>query len=46
VRALVLLQLGPTRIASPTDIENVRSNFARLMPSTAERMLDYWKGRP
>jgi hypothetical protein len=45
VRALVLLQLGPTRIASPTDIENVRSNFARLMPSTAERMLSFWRAR-
>jgi uncharacterized protein (DUF2336 family) len=46
VRALILLRLGPTQIASPTDIENVRSNFARLMPSTAERTLDFWKSRP
>ena len=45
VRALVLLRLGPARIASPTDIETVRSNFARLMPSTAERVLSFWQTR-
>jgi len=46
VRAMIRLRLGPSRLASPTDIENVRSKFARLMPSTAERMLDFWKSRP
>jgi uncharacterized protein (DUF2336 family) len=45
VRALILLRLGPSRIASPTDIENARSKFARLMPSTAERMLSFWQAR-
>ena len=45
VRALVLLRLGPARIASPTDIENVRINFARLMPSTAKRVLSFWQTR-
>jgi uncharacterized protein (DUF2336 family) len=45
VRALVLLRLGPTRIPSPTDIENVRVNFARLMPLTAERVVNFWQTR-
>jgi uncharacterized protein (DUF2336 family) len=45
VRALVLLRLGPARVPSPTDIENVRVNFARLMPSTAERVMNFWQTR-
>ena len=46
VRALILLRLGPSRIASPADIETARANFARLMPSTAERVVDFWRTRP
>jgi hypothetical protein len=45
VRALILLRLGPARIPSPTDIEHVRLNFARLMPSTAERVVSFWQTR-
>jgi uncharacterized protein (DUF2336 family) len=45
VRALILLRLGPARIPSPTDIEQVRLNFARLMPSTAERVVSFWQLR-
>jgi len=45
VRALLLLRLGPARIPSPTDIESVRANFARLMPSTAQRVLTFWQNR-
>ena len=45
VRALILLRLGPTRMPSPTDIENVRVNFVRLMPSTAERVVSFWQTR-
>jgi uncharacterized protein (DUF2336 family) len=43
VRALILLRLGPSRVPSPTDIENARVNFARLMPSTAERVVSFWQ---
>jgi hypothetical protein len=43
VRALILLRLGPTRMSSPTDIENLRVNFVRLMPSTAERVVNFWQ---
>ena len=43
VRALILLRLGPTRVSSPTDIENLRVNFVRLMPSTAERVVSFWQ---
>ena len=46
VRALILLRLGPNRVASPADIESARVNFARLMPSTAERVVSFWKTRP
>jgi uncharacterized protein (DUF2336 family) len=45
VRALILLRLGPNRIVAPADIENARVNFARLMPSTAERVVGFWKSR-
>jgi uncharacterized protein (DUF2336 family) len=46
VRALILLRLGPNRMASPADIESARVNFTRLMPSTAERVVGFWKTRP
>jgi len=46
VRALILLRLGPNRVVSPADIEGARVNFARLMPSTAERVVGFWKTRP
>ena len=46
VRALIMLRLGPNRTISPADIESARVNFARLMPSTAERVVGFWKTRP
>ncbi|MGB6395995.1 MAG: DUF2336 domain-containing protein [Bradyrhizobium sp.] len=45
VRALLLLRLGPNRVPAPADIEAARTNFARLMPSTAERVVQFWKSR-
>jgi uncharacterized protein (DUF2336 family) len=45
VRALILLRLGPNRVASPADIESARVNFGRLMPSTAERVVGFWQSR-
>jgi uncharacterized protein (DUF2336 family) len=45
VRALILLRLGPNRVPAPADIEAARVNFARLMPSTAERVVNFWKSR-
>jgi uncharacterized protein (DUF2336 family) len=45
VRALILLRLGPNRVPSPADIESARVNFARLMPSTAERVVNFWQAR-
>jgi uncharacterized protein (DUF2336 family) len=45
VRALILLRLGPSRIAAPADIETARLNFTRLMPSTAERVVNFWQTR-
>jgi hypothetical protein len=46
VRALILLRLGPNRTAAPADIEVARANYARLMPATAERVVNFWKSRP
>src|ERR1700730_3226500 len=43
VRALILLRLGPNRVPAPADIEGARVNFARLMPSTAERVVNFWQ---
>jgi hypothetical protein len=43
VRALILLRLGQHRVPAPADIENARVNFARLMPSTAERVVNFWQ---
>ena len=45
VRALIMLRFGPSRTASPADIENARVNFQRLMPSTAQRVVEFWKTR-
>jgi hypothetical protein len=45
VRSLILLRLGPNRIAAPADIESARVNFTRLMPSTAERVVGFWQTR-
>ncbi|HLG85426.1 MAG TPA: DUF2336 domain-containing protein [Bradyrhizobium sp.] len=45
VRALVLLRLGPHRMLAPADLENVRVNYGRLMPSTADRVVSFWKTR-
>jgi uncharacterized protein (DUF2336 family) len=45
VRALILLRLGLNRVPSPADLESARVNFARLMPSTAERVVNFWQTR-
>jgi uncharacterized protein (DUF2336 family) len=45
VRALILLRLGPSRVPAAADIENARVNFARLMPSTVERVVSFWQTR-
>jgi uncharacterized protein (DUF2336 family) len=43
VRALIMLRLGPNRVPAPADIEGARVNYARLMPSTAERVVNFWQ---
>jgi uncharacterized protein (DUF2336 family) len=45
VRALILLRLGPHRMPASSDLENTRLNFARLMPSAAGRVVEFWKAR-
>jgi len=46
VRALILLRYGPNQSPTPADLEAARANFVRLMPSTAERVVNFWKARP
>lgn len=45
VRALILMRPGPARAPSPSDIESARVNFGKLMPATAERVVNFWKSR-
>ncbi len=45
VRALILMRLGPSRVPSASDVESARANYARLMPSTAERVVGFWRTR-
>ncbi len=45
VRALILLWYGPQRMPADADIEAARANFTRLMPSTAERVVNFWRSR-
>ncbi|MGY8710629.1 DUF2336 domain-containing protein [Bradyrhizobium sp. 18BD] len=45
VRSLILLWYGPHRMPADADIESARMNFTRLMPSTAERVVKFWRNR-
>jgi uncharacterized protein (DUF2336 family) len=45
VRALILLWYGPHRAPADADIESARMNFTRLMPTTAERVVTFWRNR-
>jgi uncharacterized protein (DUF2336 family) len=45
VRALILLWYGPNRMPADADLESARMNFTRLMPTTAERVVNFWRNR-
>ena len=45
VHALILMRIGPKRIPAPVDIEAARISYARLVPTTAERVVMFWKAR-
>ncbi|HEY0330245.1 MAG TPA: DUF2336 domain-containing protein [Rhodopseudomonas sp.] len=45
VRALIGLRFGPGRAPSAPDIEEARLNFQRLAPTTALRVLNFWRLR-
>jgi uncharacterized protein (DUF2336 family) len=45
VRALILLWYGSNRTPADADIETARMNFTRLMPTTAERVVNFWRNR-
>ena len=45
VRALILMWYGPHRTPGDADLEQARMNFTRLMPATAERVVNFWRNR-
>jgi uncharacterized protein (DUF2336 family) len=45
VRTLIVLRLGPGKTPSAPDIEEARVNFERLSPTTAVRVLAFWRAR-
>jgi uncharacterized protein (DUF2336 family) len=45
VRALIVLRFGPARGPSAPDLAEARSNFERLVPATAQRVLGFWQMR-
>jgi len=45
VHALIGMRLGPKRIPAQADIDAARINYARLAPTTAERVVMFWKAR-
>jgi uncharacterized protein (DUF2336 family) len=45
LRALIALWYGPQRTPADADIEAARVNFTKLMPSTAERVANFWRNR-
>ena len=45
VRALILMWYGPNRTPADADLEQARVNFTRLMPTTAERVVKFWRNR-
>ena len=46
VRALILMWYGPNRAPADADLEQARVNFTRLMPTTAERVVNFWRQPP
>lgn len=45
VRAMIGLRLGPDRMPTSPDVEEARHNFERLAPSTAQRVVGFWRLR-
>jgi uncharacterized protein (DUF2336 family) len=46
VRAVLALRAPEVRVVSATDLELARVNFERLSPTTAQRVMRFWKERP
>lgn len=46
LRALLALRLAAGRSLSAVDLENARVSYERLAPSTAQRVMKFWKERP
>lgn len=45
VRAIIMLRLSPDKVPSAPDMDIAMTNFGRLVPSTAQRVLRFWQLR-
>ncbi|CCD92808.1 conserved hypothetical protein [Bradyrhizobium sp. ORS 375] len=45
VQALIQLRLGRKRVPAQRELDELRVNYARLLSSTAERVVAFWKTR-
>jgi len=45
VRALIVLRTGVARTPAAASLEEARGNYERLVPVTAQRVLNFWKSR-
>lgn len=45
VRALIVLRSGAARMPAAATLEEARGNYERLVPVTAQRVLNFWKAR-
>jgi uncharacterized protein (DUF2336 family) len=45
VHALLALRSSDVRVSTATDLKLARANFERLSPSTAQRVMKFWKER-
>lgn len=45
VQALIVLRLGRKRVPAQRDIDAIKLNYARLLSSTAERVVAFWRTR-
>lgn len=45
VKALIVLRSGVARVPASSTFEEARGNYERLVPVTAQRVLNFWKSR-
>lgn len=45
VKALIVLRTGVAKVPGMASLEEARANYERLVPVTAQRVLNFWKSR-